>query len=89
MMTKNDFESCDGGNDVFCNVEGGIMQTKLAVLLKRKKKSYNHNIDCVHDYSYCKSEPPVEACVFSPQDIEAWEREGDKDIYTSDYIGEV
>ena len=83
-MMNNDFDSCESvDNTPFCNGA-----SPFAVLVK-KMRSYNHNIDCVHDWSYCKNEPPAEACVFSPQDIEEWEQEGEKDVHTSDYIGEV
>lgn len=83
MMTEtNTFDSCDGSNDYpFCNRE-----TKLAVLMKRKRSTYDYNRDCDYDYNSCKSEPMPEACVFSPSNIEVWEHEGEKDIHTSDYL---
>lgn len=76
----NETNDCYSNDDaIFCNGA-----SPFAVLVK-KMRSYNHNIDCVHDWSYAFTSPPPGMCVFSLQDIEAWEREGDRDIHTSDY----
>ena len=81
MMNETNADSCYSNDDaVFCNGAA-----PFHILMKMKQRSYNHNRDCVHDYSYAFSTPPPGMCVFSPQDIEAWEQEGDKDIHTSDY----
>lgn len=79
MMNNND--SCEANNNIpFCNGA-----SPFYIFVKKNSKSYDYNRDCAYDYSYCKSEPLAEACVFSPQDIEVWIREGEVDIHTSDY----
>lgn len=82
MMTETNFDSCEVNYNVpFCNGA-----SPFYIFVRKNGKSYAHNRDCIYDWSYCKNETPAEMCVFSPHDIEAWDKEGEKDIHTSDYI---
>lgn len=85
MMTETNNDCCYSNNDVdFCN--GASL---FYVVVKKNNKSCAYDRDCAYDYSSCETESPPETCPFSPQDIEKWERDGEVDIHTSDYIGEV
>lgn len=86
-MMNNDFDNCESNDNVpFCNGA-----SPFAVILKvfNRKHDYNYHRDCLYGYCMAYMAPPPETCPFAPNDIEEWKREGDKDIYTSDYIGEV
>lgn len=81
MTETNTFDSCEVNDNIaLCN-----RASPFYIFVRKNSKSYDHNRDCVHDYSYCKNELPPEMCLFSPHDIEKWEREGEVDIHTSDY----